>query len=272
MDTPGIILKTEREKQKKSLEEIAGSLKLNIEYLKAIENEQYQLIPAEIYTKAYLRFYAGALGLDCDSIMGLYQKQINVPPVRKPAQPEEKEKEAVFPYKPALIIASVVSIALLLIIIVKHREPDIAPVQGTKKPVVAETEEVKPEEESPALEAPSVTGIKVPEINGEIPGTEKTGVTEEQTAPAAGEVKRLSLEISVTDTAWISAGIDGDKPKEWLLKSGEKISLSASEKFVVKTGNAGGTRVIFNGQDIGPVGERGEVIEIVLPEGGKKQY
>ncbi len=53
METAGTILKAEREKQNKSLKKIAQELKVNIDYLKAIESDDYNAIPAEVFTKAW---------------------------------------------------------------------------------------------------------------------------------------------------------------------------------------------------------------------------
>jgi len=254
MDTPGNILKTEREKQKRSLEEIAATLNLNITYLRAIEDEKYDIIPAEIYTKAYLRFYAQALGLDSAHIISLYQKKTVAPPVQKP-QPQEKKTG--FPFKPALIISSVVVIAVLIAVIARLRQPAVEPVSETALPEVTETEKPEMKEE-----------ITEPELKEQAPEVEDAGVEEakDQETPAAQEQRDLSLIIAAEDTTWISVSVDGKEPGEWLLKKGEELSLSASEKFAIKTGNAGGTRVIFNGEDMGALGEQGKIAELVLPK------
>ncbi len=73
MDTPGYILKTERENQGKSLKDISGNLKVSTVYLTAIEEDDYSLLPAEIFTRAYLRLYADELRLDGDYILDLFQ-------------------------------------------------------------------------------------------------------------------------------------------------------------------------------------------------------
>jgi transcriptional regulator with XRE-family HTH domain len=72
MATPGYILKTERENQGKSLKDISGNLKLSTVYLSAIEDDDYSLLPAEIFTRAYLRLYADELRLDGDYILDLF--------------------------------------------------------------------------------------------------------------------------------------------------------------------------------------------------------
>ena len=72
MDTPGKIFKAEREKQGKSLKEISVNLKLSIDYLTAIEEDNYSKLPAEVFIKAYLRLYADELGIDGDHILDLF--------------------------------------------------------------------------------------------------------------------------------------------------------------------------------------------------------
>ena len=123
MDTPGNALKAERKKQKKSLRYFALRLKINIEYLKAIEDDNYSLLPADIFTKAYLRLYAKALGLESDYILSLYSGQTEPEPepdiVETPAPSGAK---FVFPVKPALIIFLFVLIVLSVTVLMKSEK------------------------------------------------------------------------------------------------------------------------------------------------------
>lgn len=268
MDTPGSILRTEREKQNVSLKEIADSLKLNIEYLKAIENGEYHLIPAEIYTKAYLRFYAQTLGLDAEFITGLYQKQVNATSAKKPTPADNRTgnfSRAVF------IVTALAVAAITLVILTRRGEPPVETVQETKGPEVAETagsgttvEPAGSKEPAAAETKESASGkpatIKEPAIHKE-PAT-----PERQETATPAEHNGLSLEIIATDTTWVAVGVDEGKIKEWLLKSGEKISLTAAEQFAVKIGNAAGTKVFFNNKDMGELGQQGEVVELILPK------
>ena len=268
MDTAGSVLKTEREKQGKSLEEIVQSLKLNIEYLRAIEKDKYNLIPAEIYTKAYLRFYAQALGLDSNHIIDLYQKQMQVTPAQNPVPPKEK---VVFLYKPVIKIAFIILFVVSIIVLIKYRglQPVMETVRETKEPQISETTEttIIKEGAQEGKKEPEVAGTENPEVReGAQEGKEPETKIQEQETPALQERKELSLSIAAADTTWISVRIDGSEPKEWLLKQGEKIALSASESFVIITGNAGSTKIIFNGEDLGALGEQGQVLEVTLPK------
>lgn len=219
MDTPGKLLKTVREGKGKSLEEISNLLKIRHEYLKAIEAEDYQLIPGEVFVKGYIRAYASVFGLDSDYILGLYKKQTALPKTTEPP-PVKKSPFVYKPYwrfVPNWIPLAFILISLLLVLFVPHKK------QGTVDKIKAL---------SAMLE----------------------------------ESKALSLEISATEKTWLSVNVDRGKPEQRFLKPGEVRKWTASERFFIKIGNAGGVKVIFNGRDIGDIGPHGKVVRLVLPE------
>ncbi|HCC69281.1 MAG TPA: DUF4115 domain-containing protein, partial [Nitrospiraceae bacterium] len=84
MDTPGKILKAEREKRSLSLEEVSANLKISQAYLRALEEEKYEQIPGEVFVKGYIRLYSRFLGLDGNYILSL------LPGETKPMETEEK--------------------------------------------------------------------------------------------------------------------------------------------------------------------------------------
>lgn len=181
-----------------------------------------------------------------------------------------KEK-VVFLYKPVIKIASIILFTVLIIIVIKYKvlQPVIETVRETKEPQISETKEtaIIKEERQEGIKEPEAAGTEKPEVKEEAQ-EEKEPETkiQEQETPALQERKELSLSIAAADTTWISVRIDGSEPKEWLLKQGEKIALSASERFVIITGNAGSTKIIFNGEDLGTLGEQGKVLELTLPK------
>jgi cytoskeletal protein RodZ len=78
----------------------------------------------------------------------------------------------------------------------------------------------------------------------------------------------LVLKIVATDTTWLLVTIDKGDSKEILMKPGDAITWQAKKCFVLKIGNAGGIRLVFNGREMKNLGERGQVIKINLPESG----
>ncbi len=74
-----------------------------------------------------------------------------------------------------------------------------------------------------------------------------------------------TLELIARDKTWVFVNIDGGESKEMLLNQGERITWSAKNVFSLKIGNAGGITLIFDGREIGPLGEKGQVISLKLP-------
>jgi hypothetical protein len=74
-----------------------------------------------------------------------------------------------------------------------------------------------------------------------------------------------TLELIAKDTSWIFVQIDDKESKEIMLKPGERIKMEAKNNFSLKIGNAGGTKLIFDGKDIGYIGDKDQVVKIKLP-------
>ena len=234
MDTPGSLLRSEREKQKKSLEDIEATLKISIKYLRAIEEDKYELLPADVFTKSYLRSYSGILGLENDPIIDLYDKQFKAPAANEPEPPKKALWKKIPRFKFKYIYLLAVCIGLITISINLYKK------QGIEKPADA-----IPEVKTDIVET---MNIKPPEPSG-------------KALPA----KDLSLEISASELTWVSIKIDSTDPEELLLRAGESTTVKADEKFVLKIGNAGGTSLMFNGTDLGNLGPHGQLIDITLP-------
>lgn len=74
-----------------------------------------------------------------------------------------------------------------------------------------------------------------------------------------------TLELIATETTSIVINVDEGESTEVLLNHGERIKWSAKNGFALKIGNAGGVKLIFDGKEIGPLGEKGQVISLKLP-------
>src|SRR5918993_4547736 len=63
---PGIgeTLREARMRQRVNIEELEQSTKIRAKYLRALENEEFGLLPGPTYVKSFLRTYAEKLGLD----------------------------------------------------------------------------------------------------------------------------------------------------------------------------------------------------------------
>jgi tetratricopeptide (TPR) repeat protein len=81
----------------------------------------------------------------------------------------------------------------------------------------------------------------------------------------AKQTSSHTLELIANEETWIFVTIDDTDSRERLLKPGTRIKWIAKKHFSLRVGNAGGIKVIFNGKDIGPLGEKGKVVKLKLP-------
>ncbi len=93
MDSPGKCLKQARELRNLSLDEVSESTRIKKHFLKAMEEDRFDLCPPPFYVKGFLANYARYLGLDPRDILFKYQERIKpllfspeVSPQKKPAK------------------------------------------------------------------------------------------------------------------------------------------------------------------------------------------
>ncbi len=76
MSNVGSILKKVRESREISLEKVAAHTKISLLHLKAIEENNWNVLPASPYVKGFLRIYATYLGLDPTRIIEEYENEL----------------------------------------------------------------------------------------------------------------------------------------------------------------------------------------------------
>jgi hypothetical protein len=66
-------------RQRVNIEELEGTTKIRAKYLRALENEEFGLLPGPTYVKSFLRTYAEKLGLDPHLLVEEYRAQYEPP-------------------------------------------------------------------------------------------------------------------------------------------------------------------------------------------------
>src|SRR5829696_965486 len=74
---PGIgdRLREARMRQKIDIADVEAATKIRAKYLRALENEEFGLLPGSTFTKTFLRTYAEYLGLDAQLLVEEYRVQ-----------------------------------------------------------------------------------------------------------------------------------------------------------------------------------------------------
>jgi cytoskeleton protein RodZ len=83
----GSALQRAREVRGLSLDEAARDTRLRVDQLDALEREEFDVLPGEVYVRASLRTYASYLGLDADKVSGAYARTaVEAEPVLPPGK------------------------------------------------------------------------------------------------------------------------------------------------------------------------------------------
>jgi cytoskeletal protein RodZ len=76
MPTLGEELKRRREERQIALTDISEATRIGTRFLKAIEMDNYGVLPGGIFTRSFIRAFAKQVGMDEDEAIGLYQQQV----------------------------------------------------------------------------------------------------------------------------------------------------------------------------------------------------
>jgi len=267
----GPVLEKARKERGLSLEEAEHATKIRKRYLAGLEREDFGVLPDVIYARGFLKTYANYLGLDGEDLArelrdrrrprrergvtyGALPKTSEFDrPLINPGELNGKERRGISPSKILNLL-----VALLL----------LAAVVGSLYYVGLDAQNVdtqgagqNPEPRPPSRQdAPSN-----PQPDGAAPaagGTEKRPKNaDENGAPAALQPETLSVVVSVEDDpSWLSVVTDGRLAYEQIAQPGFSQTFDAQHAVSIKTGNAGAVGVEVNGQDLGKLGENGEVL------------
>lgn len=114
MESLGKYLKAERELRNLSLEETAKFTKIRKQFLEAIEEDRYELLPPATYVKGFLTAYARYLGLDSNDVLLRYQnylKSLTISPPLELQQQIPTPKKRVRPW-----VFFILAFAIILVI------------------------------------------------------------------------------------------------------------------------------------------------------------
>jgi len=93
-ESVGYYLKRTREVREIELEDIAKKTKISVRFLKAIEEERWNLLPGEVFIKGFIRTYAQFLGLNPDEVVEKYLQE-RAKDQRQIVEVEKKEKSKI---------------------------------------------------------------------------------------------------------------------------------------------------------------------------------
>jgi cytoskeleton protein RodZ len=232
-------LRRQREMREISLRDIADRTKISLRYLEAMEDNRFDLLPAPIFAKGFLREYARYVGLSPDEVVNHYLA------VQQQQSPEEEgaKKDQTLANRPhrvkpvrnwtyglflvLAVLALVALVALLAWYAARRRENPAADV--TPPPIAALPEPVAVQAAAAAPDKPS--------------------------AP-------LEVTLDFTADCWVEVKVDGKPFVAEQRVQGESLPVEAQQSVDLLLGDAGAAEIQVNGQPYPLNGKPGEVREL----------
>ncbi|MEM7483025.1 MAG: helix-turn-helix domain-containing protein [Acidobacteriota bacterium] len=243
-------LRRQREIREIDLREIADRTKISLRYLKAMEQDRFDLLPAPVFARGFLREYARYVGLSPDEVVNFYlsaHEDMEVTDEDETPARLGRSNSWRYGLVLALVVLLLAALAMYVAYYLENRRPEpaddssasqsaaVAPAALRGAPIAAET--------SPAVSSAS--------------GDASEGSSAIEEPPSAP----LEVTLDFTGECWVEAVIDGRQRISELHVQGESLLLAAQrEVFLRKIGNAGGVEVQVNGRPFDLQGVAGDVV------------
>lgn len=247
----GTILKEARLAKGLSIADAEQATSVRARYLEAVENDEYEKTPGEVFLKGIIRNYGNYLGLDGLELVKLYKanhqgvaaENINSAGIREVEKVrlniQLKEKRDIgsgtgrfeMPQLPMKQIAAGLAVVVLL------------GIGYVAVPKVIDYFKNMPqvEQKQEEVQANASTAVKPPSI-----------------------LDKVQVEMEAKDSCWTEVTADGKEVFVGMLNAKDKRTFEAKDKIVVKYGNIGAMKLIVNGQPVDLKGEHGVAVKTYL--------
>ncbi|MCD6303077.1 MAG: helix-turn-helix domain-containing protein [Anaerolineae bacterium] len=288
MSELGEKLRQAREEQGLSLADVEERTHIRREFLEALENGDYARLPEPVYVRGFVRGYAGALGLEPAPLLALVhikgddRRRLPQFVLDRPLQQPPSRPKALYRGLLGLLGAlAVAAIAWWFISTYYLRIDPLAPLgdvpwQRTRTPaatIPAHTvtpQAADPTDTPPALLGTARESTPTPTLT---PTPSPTAVnTKRPTAlptstPTASPSAGVEVRMRVDAVTWIRVTVDDQAPVDALLEIGDDQIWRGNESIALVIGNAAGAYLTVNGEELGHLGDEGEVVRITFGPG-----
>lgn len=305
MQSVGTRLREARIKKGYTLEDINARTRISLKNLTAIESDDLSKISSPFTYRSFVKQVSDMVGLDHAMLAADAQAASStMPEVLVPGQEEElfTRPQQFQPVKPkpswnwvrtASIIAAVGAVSAYLF----WRNSGIEAAKLPSGALPSSSRIVTPD--LPASSAlatqseqqrtsPSSAPVILPvsaksenmaaSSNAPLPGTEQLmppGQTSQavkalsqSVSPQESAAATIHIELSAIQPTWLTISSDGKTTFNGKLAAMQTMSFDGRETAQIRTANAGGVNIIFNGRALGPLGRRGQARTFVFTKSG----
>lgn len=236
--TFGSYLKAARKKNKISLKEVSGELKLPIKILLHIETENLNKLPPEVFTKGFIRAYAKIVGADENKAIKDYISSINsCDKIKKIKSNLDKYKIS---FKRRLfflfiVLLSIISLSVFLFSFFQEKQIESENINNT----------VTNEKQQSVIHKAAPANLSEPDLR------------------RAGET--LLLKITAVNKIWVKVIIDTQNAKKYTFAPGDQMEFEAVSSFNLLISDAQGAKLLLNNTPMNIPGKKESVVCIQIP-------
>lgn len=277
-----------------SLADVESVTRIRQKWLEALENGEYSKLPRGAVARGFLRTYAAYLGLDVQAVLDLYTAEsgdsgdgTSLPEPGKPRLIDYRPLEVeLIDEEPdnrwaAWVVAVLVVVALAaaawwflgrnpgwnpLAALAPPPPATAAPTNTATAWVVTATPRATITLPVPEAAASVVAKVEAAATSDILPLPTPTVPPSPSPSPrptATPEVvsSAISVDLNALQRSWVRVLVDGVVAEEGFLNAGDTRSWEANQSFLIRTGNGGGVNLTLNGEDLGPMGNVGAVVD-----------
>ncbi len=251
MESLGQKLREERQRLSLTLEQVSATTRISLKSLKAIEDDRGDEIGSAFLYKSFVRQFASAISLRyADISVAVLHFASLVPEPKMPGQTDHIVPK-VPPLRRATVSSSKWAYSVGALVIVLASCSTLNGVWHGKRfaldSAVNAANPIKPNLAASKISRTS-SAAESPRVLIAQPRT----------------VDEFHVQISASQPTWLSITSDGKTLYSSVLQSGETRSIEGHQLARVRTGNAAGVSIQFNGKPIGLIGSPGQVRTVVF--------
>jgi cytoskeleton protein RodZ len=263
-----------------SLDDVARHTHLRRHYLQALEEGNLSGLPSPVQGRGMLKNYAVFLGMDAEALLLRFADglQARLAVKQKPRQPAAKDAKPAARPLPAPVrrlfstdvLAGVGLVTFLAIFaiwgairIFNLRSPGVP--SPTAPSIAAVLLAAPTDTFAPTFEP----GTPTPQSGATLPvNLAPTQALSSTVQIPSGGNQPVQVYITVNQRAWMRVTVDGKSQFEGRVIPGSAYSFAGKNAIEVLTGNGAALQIFFNQQDLGAMGNFGQVIDQIYSSQG----
>jgi cytoskeletal protein RodZ len=273
MEEIGRTLRETRERLGLTLEEAERTIRIRASLLGALERGEFDSLPSATQARGFLHNYAEFLGIDPEELLRQYDESKQPKRRRslvargrsKPTDKKKTKRQTRMPswFSTDIFVIATITLGVIVVLVWGGQKLFTNIVSGEDATAVASSAD--------ATSQPTAISTPSPAIAALAEATLLT--TDDPTATPTlilNVLDTVNLQVIAERESWVQVLVDGKEVFRGRMRAGEQSDYLGEERVEVFTGNGGGIRVIFNGQNQGLMGYIGQVvIRVWTPRGGQ---